>query len=301
MTETTTSQKPRKRGVALAALFVLLAIGAFAAAVVWAGGIDKVAELVGVDLADLGIGSGGGHTAINNTVNGGSGSDEATSTQGDSEEATESAEATSSAGGGTKTGAGDNDADDADGVSGPPAGAYIPVSAAQAAMYREQLQSQAQINKLVDGSVASIAIGTASASASKAVIPLSVSYKTDPPLSGTLVLVNTNGLWYFSSISASDHSGSASTTKPQNVDSGVVNTITEQQADPDCQKLIEEGLVEGGFKTARVDGVSAGSGTATVNVTLLGGAMDRTPARFVFISKVDSGNKYWFLTRFELK
>lgn len=299
MTETTTSQKPRKRGVVLAALFLLLAVGAFAGAVVWAGGIDKVAELVGVDLADLGIGSGGGHTADNSTVNKGSDSDEGSSTA-DSGEATGSVEPTSNTGGAT-TGAGDNDADDADGVSGPPAGAYIPVSAAQAAMYREQLQSQVQINKLVDGSVASIGIGTASASASKAVIPLSVSYKTDPPLSGTLVLVNTNGLWYFSSISAADHSGSASPVKPQNVDSGVVSTITEQQADPDCQKLIEEGLVEGGFKTARVDGVSAGAGTATVNVTLLGGTMDRTPARFVLISKVDSGKKYWFLTRFELK
>lgn len=301
MTETTTPQKPRKRGVAIAALFVLLAIGAFAAAVVWAGGIDQVAELIGVNLADLGIGTDSGGTAINNTVNGGSRSQDGTKTDEASEEASESAGATSTAGGGTKTGAGDNDTDDADGISGPPPGAYIPVSAAQAAMYREQLQSQVQINKLVEGSVASIAIGTPSATASKAVIPLSVSYKTDPTVSGTLVLVNTNGLWYFSSITAADHRASSTATKPQNVDSGIVSTITEQQSAADCQKLIEEGLVEGGFKTARVDGVSMGSGTATVNVTLLGGTMDRTPARFVLISKVDSGNKYWFLTKFELK
>jgi len=294
MTDATPVQKPRKRGVALAVTLVVLALVAFAAAVVWAGGIDAVAELIGLDLdgstiavtpqdpaPDSDDASSDDTKTTSGSSGGGSGSTAATSTP--------SAPASG----------GDNDADDADGTSGPPAGATIPISAAQAAMYREQLQSQAQITKLVSGDVSAVAIGTSSATSSRASIPLNVSYKSGSPVSGTMVLVNTDGLWYFSSISAGG--GGSAVSKPQNVDSGVVHTITEQQADPECQALIEEGLVESGFKTARVDGVTQGAGTATVNVTLLGGSLDRKPARFVLISKTDSGNKYWFLTRFELK
>jgi len=293
MTDTAPVQKPRKRGVALAVMLVILALLAFAAAVVWAGGIDAVAELIGLELD----GSSVVLTDPDSAAGSDSDSDEATAAPGAAGSKTGSGAATTAPS--APASGGDNDEDDADGTSGPPAGASIPISAAQAAMYREQLQSQAQITKLVNGEVSSVAIGTSSASASKASIPLNVSYKSGSPVSGTMVLVNTDGLWYFSSISAGG--GGSATTKPQNIDSGVVHTITEQQGDPECQALIEEGLVESGFKTARVDGVTQGAGTATVNVTLLGGALDREPARFVLISKTDSGNKYWFLTRFELK
>jgi len=292
MPELTPTTKTRSHGVALALTLVLIAVAAFAAAIVWAGGIEEAAKLVGLDL-------GGDTVAVDDGIAvdkpGDGDSDDATTTPGGSTTATDSVAVTST----PVVGAGDGDADDADGTSGPPAGASIPISAAQAKMYREQLQSQAQIIRLVDGEVSSIGIGTPSASASQASIPLSVSYKTSSPVSGTMTLVNTNGLWYFSSISAGG--GNAAVAKPQSVDSGVVNTITEQQSDADCQALIEEGLVEGGFKSARVDGVSKGAGTATVNVTLQGGTLDRKSARFVLISKTDSGKKYWFLTRFELK
>lgn len=284
--------KTRSHGVAIALTLVLIAVAAFAAAIVWAGGIEEAAKLVGLDLGGVTI-AGDGGIAVNKPADGDS--DDATTTPGGSTTATTSVPATST----PVVGAGDGDADDADGVSGPPPGASIPISTAQAKLYREQLQSQAQIIRLVDGEVSSIGIGTPSASASLASIPLSVSYKTSSPVSGTMTLVNTDGLWYFSSISAGG--GNAAVAKPQSVDSGVVSTITQQQADAGCQALIEEGLVEGGFKTARVDGVSKGAGTATVNVTLQGGTLDRKSARFVLISKTDSGKKYWFLTRFELK
>lgn len=281
--------KTRSHGVLLALTLVLIAVAAFAGAIVWAGGIDAVTELMGLD-----FGTGVVANDPGPTIKPGDGdSDDATSTPGASTDATGSAPAT------TSVGAGDGDADDADGVSGPAPGASIPISSAQAAMYREQLQSQEQIVRLVDGEVSSVAIGSPAASASRANIPLSVSYKSSSPVSGTMTLLNTDGLWYFSSISAGG--GSAAVAKPRTVDSGVVNTITRQQADPDCQLLMEEGLVEGGFRSARVDGVSKGAGTATVNVTLQGGSLDRKAARFVLISKTENGKKYWFLTRFELK
>ncbi|MBU4556123.1 MAG: hypothetical protein KJ747_04565 [Actinobacteria bacterium] len=280
--------KPRSR-VLLATVLVVVTVAVFAGAVVWAGGVDAVAELLGLDL--------GGATVVANdpgTAKPATGSEEPSVASSGSADATASADTTVVA-----SGSGDGDADDPKPSSGPGASASIPISSAQAAMYREQLQSQAQIIKLVDGEITSVGIGTSSSTTSRANIPLSVSYKTSSAVSGTMVLANTDGLWYFSSISAGG--GSAAVAKPRTVDSGVVNTITQQQADPDCQALIEEGLIEGGFKSARVDGVSKGAGTATVNVTLQGGTLDRKAARFVLISKTDSGNKYWFLTRFELK
>lgn len=292
MPDPTQATQTRSHAVLLSLTLVLLAVAAFVGAIVWAGGIDAAAKLVGLDFGASTVASDSGTTD-------GSGSDSADAATSPDPSTVATGSFTATATPVPASGAGDNDADDADGTSGPPAGASIPVSTAQAKMYREQLQSQAQIIRLVDGEVSSIAIGNAAASASRANIPLSVSYKTSSPVSGTMTLVNTDGLWYFSSISAGG--GNAAVSKPQNIDSGVVSTITQQQADPECQALIEEGLVEGGFDSARVDGVSQGAGTATVNVTLLGGTLDRKPARFVLISKTDSGNKYWFLTRFELK
>lgn len=289
MNQNAMPMKPRSR-VLLATVLVVATVAVFAGAVVWAGGVDAVAELLGLDL--------GGATVVANDpgtdkpADGDSGEPSAGASS--SVDPTASVDATVVA-----SGTGDDDADDPKPSSGPAATASIPISSAQAAMYREQLQSQAQIIKLVDGEISAIGIGTSSSTASRANIPLSVSYKASSTISGTMVLLNTDGLWYFSSISAGG--GSAAVAKPRAVDSGVVNTITQQQADPDCQALIEEGLIEGGFKSARVDGVSKGAGTATVNVTLQGGTLDRRSARFVLISKTDSGNKYWFLTRFELK
>jgi len=179
------------------------------------------------------------------------------------------------------------------------AAAAFPVSAAQAAMYREQLQSQSQIAKLVNNEIGSLSIGTAAVSATRANIPVTVTYRGGGSLSGTMALARTDGLWYFLSITA--YGGTKMPQRPRTVDSGVVRTIVTQQATAENQRLIDQGLIKGGFKRARVDGVTKGSGTATVHVTLLGGTLDRKAARFVLVSKDEAGRKYWFITRFELK
>jgi len=175
----------------------------------------------------------------------------------------------------------------------------FPVSAAQAAMYREQLQSQSQIAKLANNEIGSLSLGTAAVGANRADIPATVTYRGGGSLSGTMALARTDGLWYFLSITA--YGGTAMPQRPRTVDSGVVRTIVTQQATAENQRLMDQGLIKGGFKRARVDGVTKGSGTATVHVTLLGGTLDRKAARFVLVSKDEAGRKYWFITRFELK
>jgi len=179
------------------------------------------------------------------------------------------------------------------------AAAVFPIGAAQTAMYREQLQSQVQIGRLVDNKIRSLAIGTPVTTDTRSRIPVTVAYRTGGSLSGTMELARHDGLWYFLSLTAAG--GQDAGPRPRTIDSGVVRTIASQQATSENQRLIREGLIQGGFKTARVDGVSKGAGSATVHVTLLGGTLDRQAARFVLISKEDSGRKYWFITRFELK
>lgn len=179
------------------------------------------------------------------------------------------------------------------------AAAAFPIGAAQAAMYREQLQSQVQIGRLADNKISSLAIGTAVTTDTRSRIPVTVTYRAGGSLSGTIELARHDGLWYFLSLTAAG--GRDVGPRPRTVDSSVVRTIASQQATDENQRLIREGLIQGGFKTARVDGVSKGAGSATVHVTLLDGALDRQAARFILISREDSGRKYWFITRFELK
>ena len=169
---------------------------------------------------------------------------------------------------------------------------------AQARMYREQLQSQNSLGNLAAGEMASARLGTTNVSGDTASVPLTVTYRDGGSISGTMTLRRYEGLWYFYSLYSS---GTDDSIKPQTVDSSVVAVISSEQGEAGTQELLADGVIANGFQTVRIDGVTMGSGTATVNVTLLGGTLNRRAARFVMISKVDSGRKLWFLTRFELK
>lgn len=273
--------------IAVSLLMVLITGAAFAGAVVWAGGIDAVLEMVGIQ-AENPEPTAGPAPSVPGAY------DPADKEEPSTVEPTATPSAEESA-----TDVAEESPDVPSTPSGTSAQAVFPVSSAQAAMYREQLQSQGQLLRLVNGEVASVALGTTSVSASRATVPLTVAYRDGTSVSGSMSLSNSDGLWYFAAIGT----GSPPTeiTRPRAVDSGVVRVIAEQQGSAANQDLMRRGIIENGFAKARVDGVTSGAGTATVNVTLLGGSLDRKAARFVLISKEDSGTKYWFLTRFELK
>lgn len=280
-----TAKNPGKsRGVVFALLLTLAALALVAAAVVWAGGIDGVTEL-------LGFGGGSGAVIVEQSPDARDREDfaDAQTREPESAETTAAAEETLVA---DAPGSGGKSA------SGGTAQGAFPVSAAQAAMYREQLQSQANLTKLANNEFSSFTMGTTTVSGATATIPLSAKLRSGAGFSGWMKLTSSEGLWYFSMIGTGPQ---FEPVKPRAVDSGVVRVIAEQQAASTNQDLLKRGVVDNGFVTARVDGVAKGSGTATVNVTLLGGALDRRAARFVMISKEDSGKKYWFVTRFELK
>lgn len=276
------SNRTSRKGVVIGLGLVLLSFAALAATVTWVGGVNEVARILGIGeqpVAEAPIVPAPQPEPVPP-------SGEATPSP--------SAEATPPASTGPTAAPSappvDRTADSA---------ALFPISTAQAAMYREQLQSQSQINRLVNGEIASFSIGSSAISQARATVPITVRYRAGGSLSGSMTLGRTDGLWYFLSIFAAG--GNESTPRPRTIDSGVVRTISQQQSTTANQDLINRGLLQGGFKTARVDGVSRGSGTATVHVTLLGGSLDRKPARFILVSKDDSGRKYWFISRFELK
>ena len=171
-------------------------------------------------------------------------------------------------------------------------------SAARAAMYREQVQSQAAIAKLVNNNIASLTLGTPRKSTSSAQVPVTVAMRDGSAISGTMSFRKYNGLWYFFSLTAS---GGGSTAYPGAVSSSVVAIITREQATKANQAMITNGVLGGGFKTATVTGVSKGAGTATVNVKLSGGTAAAKNGQFVCISQTDGPTTYWFLTRFAAK
>ena len=183
-----------------------------------------------------------------------------------------------------------NDSGDTGTVAKPP-------TADQAArMYWEQVASQEQITKLVNGEISAVSIGTVTKSGSTANVRITVTYKAGGSVSGTMVLRNYSGTWYFSSIARDGNSLASRTSKPG--DAGIVATIVSQQA---TNQAIPLGIINGGYKTITVASSSKGSGTATIGITLSGGTSAKTAGTITCVSKTINGEKMWFISSFAKK
>lgn len=167
-----------------------------------------------------------------------------------------------------------------------------PTGDQQARMYAEQYASQEQIGKLVRGEISSFNLGAVTTSGSTASVRVTANYAAGGSISGTMVLRDYNGVWYFSSITRDGSSGGSVRVTG---DSGVIAAIVNAQA---ANQDIPVGIVNGGYKTLTVNGVSGGSGTASVRITLSGGSAPRTTGTITCVSKDIGGVKYWFITSF---
>lgn len=283
MTDSTpgTDEVTRSRKSLYTALAVLVLVGALAGVFVAVGGIDIVADLIagGPDSGDI-------IAPVPPAEPGESAGGE----PGESTEPTGSAEPTETADGTTgETGA---TSGTTPGTSATTPVAKPPTGDQQARMYAEQAASQEQIGKLVRGEISSFNLGTVTTSGSTASVRVTANYAAGGSISGTMVLRDYNGIWYFSSITRDGNSGS---TPSAPGDSGVISAIITAQA---ANQEIPAGIVSGGFKTLTVNGVSSGSGTASVRITLSGGASPRTAGTITCVSKDIGGVKYWFITSF---
>lgn len=289
-----TKPKPASRSTAPAIwlIVVLVAALAFAATVAYSGGINGALSLVG--LSSLVEGASQTPPPAPRKSRSGAAAGSAATTG--SVTATASTTATGNATG-TKTPAGSSTPASAAGAASAAGKGRLP-AAARAAMYREQLQSQGSIGKLVSNQVASLQLGKPAISTNSATVPVIANYRNGSSVSGTMTLRKYNGLWYFYSLTAS---GGGYTPTPGAIDPSVVAVITREQATPANQDMIKNGILAGGFKTATVTSVSGGSGTAAVNVNLSGGSAAPKKGQFVCISKRDGATTYWFLAKFASK
>lgn len=267
-----------KRGVLTALLLVVLVFGLLAIGYLFMGGDQLVGNLFG-----------GADDAAPVVVTPTPGTPSAETTDTTSVDGTATAEVPGSS---EST---SNDIDTSTGTSGgSTTPAVNPPTGDQASrMYWEQVASQEQITKLVNGDVASISFGTVSNAGSTANVPITVAYKAGGSLSGTMVLRNYSGTWYFSSIARSGNSLAVTTGKA--ADLGIVSTIVNNQA---ANQSIVAGIVNGTYKKCTVSGVSGGSGTATVRMTVGGGTAPSAAGSIVAVSTTISGTKHWFITSF---
>ncbi len=167
-----------------------------------------------------------------------------------------------------------------------------PTGDQQSRMYWEQVASQEQIGKLVRGEISSFTLGTVNRSGSTASVPVTVSYKSGGSISGTMVLRDYSGTWYFSSIT---RSGQSATTPSGSGDTSVIAAIVSQQA---ANQDIPTGIISGGYKKVTVNSASMGSGTASLKITLSGGSAAPTSGTITCVSKTIGGVKHWFITSF---
>jgi len=280
-------------------LVLLLATAAFAAAVVYSGGLNSALELVGV--SSLGSNGGGlGSIPRGNKPAGDPASGAATGTAGEST-ATASSSTTKPAGTSAGTSSGSSTKPSSSGGSSSTSKVIrdpgLPASA-RIAMYRGQLRSQRPINKLVANQVSSLRLGIPRKSATQATVPLTLTYRDGSTVSGTMTLNKYNSRWYFAGLSTANDQP---TPNPDTISSSVVQTIVRQQATRANQAMIVNGILGGGFRNAVVTSVAGGSGTATVNVSLSGGTSAPKSGQFVCISQSDGPTTYWFIARFVAK
>jgi len=262
----TPAQKPagstrRTSPVLVWVLVLVAALVAFGAVVAMSGGIDGVMKLVGL-----------GSTPTSDSA-----------PQSPSSKPSSSVAPTSSAA--------------ATDTAAPAAGA-LPAEA-QELVYTEQLLSQDSITALVNNKLSTIRFGTADVSDDTALVPVKLGFTNGQSLSATMKLRKYADLWYFYSIraAASDNEGPA----PTEIDSSVIAVFAAQQATASNQKMLVDGVLGGGFKTAKVTGVTKGAGTATVNLQLSGGTAKLSKGSLVCISKTDGSTPYWFVVRLDAR
>jgi len=269
-----------KRGVFTALALLVVVVAALAVAYLYLGGDALVADL-------LGGGTPKEQTAVIPPKPAAQSTDATDAPSADDTSASDDATDTTTPGTTTTT---DDDSTDTGTAATPP------TTDQAARMYWEQVASQEQIGRLVNGEVSAVNIGTVTKSGSTASVRITVTYKAGGSLSGTMVLRNYSGVWYFSSIARDGSSLAANTSRPG--DPGIVATIVSQQA---ANQSIPLGIINGGYKTITVASTNKGSGTATIGITLSGGTSAKTAGTITCVSKTINGEKLWFVSSFAKK
>lgn len=167
-------------------------------------------------------------------------------------------------------------------------------------LWQEQIDSQENIRKLVEGEITEFTFGKTSYDAYEGDVLLTAKMKGGASASGRLHMAKRGERWYVEYVSGLGASGVATpptTALPalEDVDVDVLNTVFAEQSD--SQEVFEDYLA-GNVVRVVMREVKPGPGTATILATMY--EKDHTvDAEIVVISTEVDGEKMWFLSRFE--
>ncbi|TLM80134.1 MAG: hypothetical protein FDZ70_01985 [Actinobacteria bacterium] len=175
--------------------------------------------------------------------------------------------------------------------------------------WAEQVQSQVNIGKLLNGEVRELRFGSNSGDNYAEKMTMTVKFADGTSAPGELYLRKAGENWYVEGLrgmrkavmgGSADSVGRAESDPPlrlpdiSQVDIGVLNTIFDQQA---ANQPVFEDYVAGNVTCVSIDGVVRGPRTATIAATMY--EKDETvKAEIVAVSTTVSGEEQWFLARF---
>lgn len=164
-------------------------------------------------------------------------------------------------------------------------------------MYAEQLDSQANIERLVDGKIASMQVVDRKVTKGTAELQLRVTDTDGIVRRGVMKLVKADGKWYFSSIGrlGNDTSAVSPVGRP---DTGVLNTILSEQtqhADTTAK------LVDGTYTTVRIGKPKAGFRSVVLPVIFTGRSTRAATGQVTAVKRTVQGSDDWFVVSFESK
>lgn len=165
-------------------------------------------------------------------------------------------------------------------------------------LWQEQIDSQDNIRRLVDGEVISVAINDVQERGDRAVLGVDVRFKDATAAKGTLEMVRFGDTWYFARVTGLHPDAAVGDTpipKVDDVDVGVLNTILEQHQG--SSQVLQE-YADGVITKVVVNDIVTGPGTARLTLE-----MEQTHPHvgwgdLVMISKEIGGETVWFLARF---
>lgn len=169
-------------------------------------------------------------------------------------------------------------------------------------VYVEQVESESNIQKLVDGKISSMTFGKVSNIPGGREVAITITAVDKTSIGGVLGLARRGSDWYFVYVAGdrTSHEGfgedpAGDELASKTVDADVMHTVMQQQA---AAQDVVRGIADGTFARASFDGVSPGSGTATLHMTLVPKRGAVVKGDVLCIRKDIDGAATWFVTSF---
>jgi len=184
-------------------------------------------------------------------------------------------------------------------------------------MYVEQIESQANLEKMADGEIVSFEITSVETKNERSAVFVRARFADGSAAPGVIQFVRIEGIWYFMSITGlrpSNVGGSAETIQRGSVEDGersnaeviaesgvtvfdeaVMTTVLEQQR---ANQSIIVAMIDGSLTDLKLGAPGKGAGTTTVPSTLTGPKSAPVAGEAVLIHKSVDAEDLTFLTMF---